>query len=90
MVLGIATLMIYLVLPSLLLVAPAEQFVQRTLKVAVLLVLFWAGLRTVDVVFSENLCYAHRPSNSSFGACMGMQYAPERVADTAVPAKQLG
>jgi hypothetical protein len=31
------------------------------------------------VIFSENLCYAHRPSNSSFGACMGMQYSPERV-----------
>jgi hypothetical protein len=39
---------------------------------------FWTK-QAVDVVFSENLCYAHRPSNSSYGACMGFQYAPERV-----------
>jgi hypothetical protein len=32
-----------------------------------------------DVVFSENLIYGHRPGNSSYGACTGFQYAPERV-----------
>lgn len=35
--------------------------------------------QAVDVIFSENLSYSHRPSDSSFGACMGFQYAPERV-----------
>jgi hypothetical protein len=39
---------------------------------------FWTK-QAVDVVFSENLCYGHRLGNSSMGACMGMQYAPERV-----------
>jgi hypothetical protein len=33
----------------------------------------------VDVVFSENLSFSHRPSQSSFGAGLGFQYAPERV-----------
>jgi hypothetical protein len=35
--------------------------------------------QAVDVVFSQNVVYAHRPGNSSFGACMGFQYAPQRV-----------
>jgi Right handed beta helix region len=39
---------------------------------------FWTK-QAVDVVFSQNLCYDHRLGNSSIGACMGMQYAPERV-----------
>lgn len=39
---------------------------------------FWSK-QAVDVIFSENLSYAHRPSNSSYGAGMGFQYAPERV-----------
>jgi hypothetical protein len=39
---------------------------------------FWTK-QAVDVIFSQNLCYSHRPGNSSFGACMGMQYAPEWV-----------
>jgi hypothetical protein len=39
---------------------------------------FWTK-QAVDVIFSQNLCYSHRPSNSSLGACMGMQYSPERV-----------
>jgi hypothetical protein len=39
---------------------------------------FWSK-QAVDVIFSENLCYSHRPSNSSYGQCMGFQYAPERV-----------
>ena len=51
--LGLAVLFVYLALPSLLLVAPAESFVQRTLKVIVLVVMFWGGLRAVDVAFSE-------------------------------------
>ena len=32
-----------------------------------------------DVIFSENLSYAHRPSDSSFGTGMGFQYGPERL-----------
>jgi hypothetical protein len=39
---------------------------------------FWTK-QASDVVFSENECRDHRPSNSSFGQCMGFQYAPERV-----------
>ena len=39
---------------------------------------FWTK-QAEDVVFSENLAYSHRPSDSSTGACMGFQYAPERV-----------
>jgi hypothetical protein len=39
---------------------------------------FWTK-QAVNVVFSQNLCYGHRFGNSSIGACMGMQYAPERV-----------
>src|SRR5262249_42954721 len=39
---------------------------------------FWTK-QAVDVILSQNVCYAHRPGNSSFGACMGMQYSPERV-----------
>lgn len=32
-----------------------------------------------DVVFSQNVAYSHRPSDSSPGAGFGFQYAPERV-----------
>jgi hypothetical protein len=39
---------------------------------------FWTK-QAVDVIFSQNLCYGHRPGNSSFGTCMGQQYSPERV-----------
>jgi hypothetical protein len=39
---------------------------------------FWTK-QAEDVIFSENLSYSHRPSDSSTGACMGFQYAPERV-----------
>jgi hypothetical protein len=39
---------------------------------------FWAK-QAVDVIFSQNLCFGHRPSNSSMGQCMGYQYATERV-----------
>lgn len=39
---------------------------------------FWTKQAT-DVIFSENLSHSHRPSDSSFGAGMGFQYAPERV-----------
>jgi len=39
---------------------------------------FWTK-QASDVVFSENECRDHRPSNSSLGQCMGFQYAPERV-----------
>lgn len=35
--------------------------------------------QSVDVIFSENTCYGHRPSNSSLGAGLGGQYGPERV-----------
>jgi hypothetical protein len=35
--------------------------------------------QAVDVIVSENVVYAHRPSNSSPGACTGFQYAPDRV-----------
>jgi hypothetical protein len=39
---------------------------------------FWTK-QAVDVIFSQNESYGHRPSNSSGGAGMGFQYAPERV-----------
>ncbi|HZP49305.1 MAG TPA: hypothetical protein VFB07_12250 [Vicinamibacterales bacterium] len=39
---------------------------------------FWAKQAT-DVVFSQNLCYGHRTGNSSYGQCMGYQYATEWV-----------
>lgn len=39
---------------------------------------FWTK-QAVDVIFSENLSYSHRRSNSSSGQGMGFQYAPERV-----------
>lgn len=39
---------------------------------------FWTKQAT-DVIFSQNLTHGHRPGNSSYGACMGFQYAPERV-----------
>ena len=39
---------------------------------------FWTK-QAVDVIFSENEAFDHRPSGSSSGQCMGMQYAPERV-----------
>ena len=39
---------------------------------------FWAK-QAVDVIFSQNICRAHRTSNSSAGACMGYQYATERA-----------
>jgi hypothetical protein len=35
--------------------------------------------RASDVIFSENLVYSQRPSDSAFGAGLGMQYGPERV-----------
>ena len=38
----------------------------------------WAK-QAVDVIFSQNVCYGHRPSNSSMGQCMGYQYATERI-----------
>jgi len=39
---------------------------------------FWVKEAT-DVIFSQNVAYAHRPSNSSAGQCMGGQYGPDRV-----------
>lgn len=35
--------------------------------------------QATDVVFSQNVAWGHRPSNSSEGACAGFQYGPERV-----------
>ncbi|HET6585607.1 MAG TPA: choice-of-anchor Q domain-containing protein, partial [Nannocystaceae bacterium] len=35
--------------------------------------------QATDVVFSQNVAWGHRPSNSSEGACIGFQYGPERV-----------
>jgi hypothetical protein len=35
--------------------------------------------QATDVIVAENLCYSHRPGNSSLGQCMGFQYAAERV-----------
>jgi hypothetical protein len=39
---------------------------------------FWTK-QAVDVIFSQNVAYSHRPSNSSSGAGLGFQYAPQRV-----------
>jgi hypothetical protein len=39
---------------------------------------FWTK-QAVDVIFSQNQSFNHRPGNSSMGACMGGQYAPEYV-----------
>ena len=39
---------------------------------------FWAKQAT-DVIFSQNECWGHRPSNSSYGPCMGYQYATQWV-----------
>jgi hypothetical protein len=39
---------------------------------------FWTK-QAVDVIFSQNQSFNHRPSNSSMGACMGGQYSPEYV-----------
>jgi copper-binding protein NosD len=39
---------------------------------------FWVKQAT-DVIFSENIAYALRPSDSSMGQCMGSQYGPDRV-----------
>ena len=39
---------------------------------------FWVKQAT-DVIFSQNVSYGHRPSNSSMGQCMGGQYAPDWV-----------
>jgi hypothetical protein len=39
---------------------------------------FWSK-QAVDVIFSSNRAYGHRPGNSSLGACMGSQYATERL-----------
>ena len=39
---------------------------------------FWSKQST-DVIFSQNTSYGHRPGNSSSGAGMGFQYAPERI-----------
>jgi hypothetical protein len=35
--------------------------------------------QATDVIISQNRCYGHRPSDSSYGQCMGYQYATERV-----------
>ena len=35
--------------------------------------------QAVDVIFSQNRCYGHRPSNSSMGMCMGYQDSTERM-----------
>ncbi len=39
---------------------------------------FWSK-QAVDVVISQNVSHGHRPSDSSYGAGMGFQYAPERI-----------
>jgi len=39
---------------------------------------FWSK-QAVDVIFSQNECHSHRPSNSSFGQCMGYQYATDQI-----------
>ena len=39
---------------------------------------FWVKQAT-DVIFSQNLAYAHRPGNSSLGHCLGAQYGPDYV-----------
>ncbi len=33
--------------------------------------------QAADVIFSQNTIFGHRPSNSSYGAGMGLQYAPD-------------
>ncbi len=35
--------------------------------------------QAADVIFSQNVVYGHRPSNSSTGAGLGFQYGPERM-----------
>jgi uncharacterized protein (DUF3820 family) len=39
---------------------------------------FWTK-QAVDVIFSQNTSYHHRPGNSSYGTAMGEQYGPERA-----------
>jgi hypothetical protein len=39
---------------------------------------FWTK-QARDVIFSQNVAYAHRPSNSSLGAGLGFQYATDYV-----------
>jgi hypothetical protein len=39
---------------------------------------FWVK-QAVDVIFSQNVAYSHRPGNSSQGHCLGGQYAPDFV-----------
>ena len=39
---------------------------------------FWTK-QASDVIMSENVAYAHHPSDSSPGAGLGGQYGPERV-----------
>jgi hypothetical protein len=39
---------------------------------------YWVKQAT-DVIFSQNVSYGHRPSDSSMGQCMGGQYAPDWV-----------
>jgi hypothetical protein len=39
---------------------------------------FWVK-QAVDVIFSQNIAFAHRPGNSSLGHCLGAQYAPDYV-----------
>ncbi len=39
---------------------------------------FWVK-QAVDVIFSQNTAYNHRPGNSSPGGCAGFQYAPNYV-----------
>jgi len=39
---------------------------------------FWVK-QAVDVIFSQNVAYSHRPGNSSLGHCLGGQYAPDYV-----------
>ena len=39
---------------------------------------FWSK-QAVDVIFSQNHCFAHRPSDSSFGQCMGYQYGTDQI-----------
>jgi Right handed beta helix region len=39
---------------------------------------FWTK-QAVDVIFSQNVAYSHRPGNSSMGVGLGFQYAPSFV-----------
>lgn len=39
---------------------------------------FWTK-QAEHVIFAQNTCHSHRPSNSSLGACMGGQYGPEHA-----------